>query len=179
MPRLLRRFLADRAAVSAVEFALLLPIMLTLYIGGIQISDALSIDRKVTHVSSTLGDLVAQAKSIDDNEMSNILDAASAVVAPYSADSLQIKVSGIDIDKDGKATVKWSDARHDTPLAVGSSVTLPEGIGTASSFLVAAEVHYPYEPEIGYAITGTFDLNDKFYLRPRLSNDVKRPPTYK
>jgi hypothetical protein len=44
---------------------------------------------------------------------------------------------------------------------------------------VAAEVHYPYEPEIGYAITGTFDLNDKFYLRPRLSNDVKRPPTYK
>ncbi len=176
--RPLLRLARDRSGVSAVEFALLLPLMMTLYIGGIQISEALTISRKVTHVASSLGDLVAQSKTISNTDMSNILDAAEAVVAPYSVNSLTIRVSGVSIDKDGKATVAWSDARHTTPLTKGGSITLPTALQQKNSFLVTAEVHYPYTPSIGYVLTGSFDLRDQFYLRPRLSDEIKRPPQY-
>jgi len=38
-----------------------------------------------------------------------------------------------------------------------------------------SEVHYPYTPTLGYVLTGTYDLTDKFYLRPRLSDKICRP----
>jgi len=38
-------FLADRRGLSAVEFALLLPLMLTLYLGGVEVSNGVALDR--------------------------------------------------------------------------------------------------------------------------------------
>ena len=50
----------DERGVSAVEFALLLPLMVTLYLGGVEVSQGLTIDRKVTLVARTVADLAAQ-----------------------------------------------------------------------------------------------------------------------
>ena len=170
----LARLVGERSGVAAVEFALLLPLMLALYLGGIEIGEALTINRKVTHVTSSLSDLVTQSKTISNNDIKNILDAAASVLTPYPTDLLKIKVSGVSIDNNKKATVVWSDARNDTPLAVGSTIVLPASVLQADTFIVTAEVHYAYTPTIGYVMTGSFDLNDQFYLRPRLSEDVKR-----
>ncbi len=168
------RLVVDRSGVSAVEFALILPLMLALYIGGIQVSEALSINRKVSHVTSTLADLVTQSKSLTNSDISNIFDASSSVMAPYSVTSLQITVSEIYIDKDGKATVQWSDARNATAPAKGSTVTLPAAVAVADSYVVLAVAHYPYTPSIGYVLTGSFDLSSTYYLKPRLSDSIKR-----
>jgi hypothetical protein len=43
-----------------------------------------------------------------------------------------------------------------------------------NTFLVVAEVNYAYTPTFGHSITGVVDLQDLFYLRPRLQNDVDR-----
>lgn len=177
LPRpLARRFGGDESGVSAVEFALVLPIMLALYLGGVEVGDALTIKRKVTNVTSSLSDLVTQAKVISNKDMTNILAAAATIIAPYEDSKLQIKVSGVAIDSDGKATVKWSDAYHDTPLAKDSAITLPAGVSQKNTFLITTEVHYAYTPTIGYVLTGTFDLTDQFYLRPRLSSKIDRVP---
>ena len=47
-------FAGDRSGSSVVEFALLLPLMMTMYFGSIQITDAISADRQVTLVASTV-----------------------------------------------------------------------------------------------------------------------------
>ena len=169
-----QHFTGDRTGVSAVEFALLLPLMLSLYLGAVELGGALTIERKVTHVTSSLADLVTQSRTISDADMKNILDAAASVIVPYSSGLLQIKVSGVSIDSEGKATVAWSDARNDTPLAKNSTIALPAAVKQPNSFVVTAEVHYSYTPMIGYVLTGTFDLMDQFYLRPRLSDTVNR-----
>jgi Flp pilus assembly protein TadG len=169
-----RRLGTDRSGVAAVEFALLLPLMLTLYFGAVEFGDALTIDRKVTHVSSSLADLVTQARTISDTDMVNILDATASIITPYDDGLLRIKVSGVSIDNTGKATVSWSDAHNDTPLAKNSVITLPAAVNTPNTFIVTAEIHYTYTPLVGYLLTGSFDLMDQFYLRPRLSDTVTR-----
>ncbi len=80
------------------------------------------------------------------------------------------------IDANLNATVCWGDGRNATAPYNGSTVTLPAAVTQKNTSTVVAEVHYDYTPSIGYALTGTFDLNDKFYLRPRLSDTVVRPP---
>jgi Flp pilus assembly protein TadG len=167
-----RRLLDDQRAVSAVEFALVLPIMVLLLFGGVELGDALTIDRKVTHVTSTLSDLVAQSKTITDADMATIFNAATWIMTPYSATTLKMKVSGINIDDTSKATVAWGYAQHDVALAKGAVVTVPAALLQPNTFLVLTEVHYPYTPDVGYVMTGTYDLTDKFYLRPRLSAKV-------
>jgi Flp pilus assembly protein TadG len=179
LTRPLIRLGRDRRAVSAVEFALILPLMLAIYLGGNELSHALTIARKVTHVTSSLGDLVTQSKKITNVDMTNILNAAASVMTPYpSGTLLKIKVSGIAIDANSVAKVAWSDALNDTPLTVNAVVTnLPAAVKTPSTFIVTAEVHYSYTPVIGYVMTGTFDLKDQFYLRPRLSDTITRSAT--
>lgn len=176
--RPLIRFGRDRRGVSAVEFALILPVMLTIYLGGNQLSHALTISRKVTHVASALGDLVTQSKNITNSDMTNILGAAASVMYPYpTASVLTIKISGVTIDSNGKATVTWGDQLNTTALTPGTVVALPSAVDVPSTFLVVAEVHYAYTPTIGYVMTGTFDLHDQFYLRPRLSDTITRSAT--
>jgi Flp pilus assembly protein TadG len=170
--RFLAGFKNDRSGIAAVEFALLLPIMVGLYIGGIEITDAYSIKRKVTGVSSTLADLVAQSKKLSKSEMENVLDAAQAVLGPYPVDELKVKVSGVWIDDKSVAKVVWGAARNDTADTQGSTVTLPSGVSYPETFLVVAEASYQYTPVIGYVLTGTIDLDEFYYSRPRLSDTV-------
>jgi Flp pilus assembly protein TadG len=168
----LGRFRRREDGVSAVEFALILPAMLILFFGCVEVGDALTIDRKVSHVASTISDLVTQSKSVTSTDVSNILNAAATIMSPYSSATLKMKVSGITMDSKGKATVAWSKASNDTALTKGDPITVPTAIATPSTFVVVAEVHYPYTPTVGYVMTGTFDLKSTFYLRPRVSDKV-------
>lgn len=174
--RRLRLALRDERGVSAVEFAMLLPLMVLLYLGGVEVSQAVAVDRKATLVARSVGDLVAQASTVTTNDISNILDAASAVVAPYDASKLKIVVSSIKIDSNGIAKVDWSETRNGTKRTVGSTVTLPAALNVANSSLIWAEVQYAYTPAIGYVITGTMNLKDQIYMRPRTANAVQKAP---
>ncbi len=170
------RFARDVRAVSAVEFALILPIMVTLFLGGTELSQAISVKRKAVLVNRTIADLVAQDSAITAAEMTSIFNASAAVVAPFAAGNLKIKVSGVSVDAGGIATVVWGQAYQDTARTVGSTVTLPPGLNTAGSWLVFAETTYEYTPPIGYAIVGMLPLKDTMYMRPRLQASISCCP---
>lgn len=67
-----------------------------------------------------------------------------------------------------------SDSRNDTPYAEDSEMPLPSALLVEDSYLVTAEVHYLHIPLIGYVLTGSFDLSDQFFLRPRRGSEVHR-----
>jgi Flp pilus assembly protein TadG len=172
--RKLRRLAGDERGVSAVEFAMLLPLMLTLYLGTVEVSQGIAADRKVTLTARTVADLVAQVSSINNADMTNMLTASSAVIAPYDATKLKVVVSAVTVDNAGVAKVTWSDTLNGTQRTVGSTITLPTALNINNSQLIFSEVTYDYKPTIGYVITGTLTLADKIYMRPRLSDTVAR-----
>jgi len=167
----------DQKGVSAVEFAMLLPLMTTLYLGAVEISQGVAIHRKVTLTARTVADLASQVTSINNADMTNMLTAASAVVAPYAANELKVTVSAVSIDANGIATVAWSDTLNGTKRAVNSTVSLPAALNVANSQLIWSEVHYNYVPTIGYVVTGALNLFDQIFMRPRLSETVTRIAT--
>jgi Flp pilus assembly protein TadG len=168
------RLARDERGVSAVEFAMLLPLMLTLYLGSVEISQGIAADRKVTLTSRTVGDLVSQVSSINNTDMTNTLNAATAVMAPYQVSKVKLTVSSIIIDNQGNATNDWSDSLNGTPRSKGSSVSVPAALNIANSSLIWSEAQFSYTPTIGYLISGTLTLKDQIYMRPRLSDKVTR-----
>ena len=175
--RWLLRFRRDQRGVSAVEFALLLPLMITLYLGGVEVSQAISIDRKVSLTARAVADLVARSTGFSLAEMTNILDAATTVTAPYPSANMKVKVSQVYVKADGTATVDWGAAKNTSKRTQGEPVAVPAGLKIAGkeSWLIWAEVEYGYKPSIGYVITGTLNLTDQIYMRPRLSDKVNAP----
>ena len=172
--RRLRRLVGDEHGVSAIEFALLLPLMVSLYLGAVEMSQGIAADRKVTLTARSIGDLVSQVSSINNTDMTNALNAAGAVMAPFPLGNLKVTVSSVKIDANGVATVDWSDTLNGTARTKGSTVTLPAALSVASTSLIWSEVQYTYKPVVGYVITGTLTLKDQIYMRPRLSDSVAR-----
>lgn len=165
------RLRRDQRGVSAVEFALVAPMMIGLYLGCAEISDGVSADRKVSLISATLANLSAQVSTISTSDMTNILDASTAIIAPYSASKLKMTVTCLNIDSTGKATVKWSVTRNGT--ANSGVLTIPSALAVPNSNLIFTQASYAYTPTVGYTITGTLTLSDKMYMSPRIS-----APTY-
>lgn len=177
VPKWVRRFAGDARGVSAVEFALILPLMMTLYLGGAEVTQAITANRKVTLVSRTVADLVSQYSTVTSADLTNILNASSAIISPFTASKLATTVSAVNIDNSGKATVSWSATLNGTKRGTGSSVTLPAALAVPNTSLIMTEAQYTYTPAIGYVISGELALKDQMYMRPRLSNSVTGPAT--
>lgn len=165
------RLARDKRGVSAVEFALLAPVMIGLYFGCAEVATGVGTDRKVSLISAALANLTAQATSISTSDMSNILDASSAIISPYDSTKLKMTVTCIAISSTKIATVKWSVTRGGT--ANTGTITIPSALAVASSYLILSQASYAYTPTVGYTISGTLTLSDQMYMSPRIS-----PPTY-
>lgn len=165
------RLAGDERGVSAVEFALILPLMVGLYLGCVEVSDGVGADRKLSLTASTVANLVAQSTSISATDMSNMLDAASAIMKPYSSTALKITVSCLNIDANKNVTVKWSASRGGSALS--GTASIPTDLKVPNTQLIFTQATYAYTPTIGYTITGTLDLSEQMYMMPRIS-----PPAY-
>ncbi len=168
------RFIDECRGVSAVEFAVLLPMMMTLFLGSVEASQGIATDRKVKLIAHALADLSSQYTDITDADMSNILNAGPAIIAPYAAANLQEVISEVSINAQGVASVVWSNTLGGTALTVGQSVTVPSSLAVPNTYLVLAQVQYRYNPTYGYVLTGTLTLSDQSFMRPRESASLPR-----
>ncbi|MGA8495259.1 MAG: TadE/TadG family type IV pilus assembly protein [Xanthobacteraceae bacterium] len=168
----LRRFARDRDGVSAVEFAIILPFMLTLYLGGVELGEGLSIKFKTTLAARTVTDLASQYVSIDGTNMQNILGASSTVLSPYPTTGVIVTLTELTVNASGKGVVQWSCSLNGTAYTANQKLTMPTNLQTTGITVLYGEVTYPYTPPIGYAITGTYNIYQNMYFYPRLSATI-------
>lgn len=174
------RYVRDNKGVAAVEFALIVPILMLLFVGTLEISMAVSVDRKISRVSSTVADLITQESIYTMADLNKITDVAQRIMYPYDDSDVKISIVGIDIEND-VGRVAWSHGRNggEEP-AVGSVYTVPNAILTSDkSFLLSATISVDHKPAfsfIGFDGTNmTFDdaaisLSEQMFLRARVPN---------
>lgn len=177
---LIHRFGHASDGVAAVEFALVLPIMLTLYIGSVELSTAISVDKRVATVSGSLGDLVARTDGeIAKSTIDDFFLAASATMAPYSSTNVKQVVSSIYVDGDGNATVSWSVGYNGgTAHAEDSTYDLPDDLKTLAldNYVIVSEASESYAPMFGYFFKSAFDLYHEFHYIPRFGEEITYDP---
>ena len=196
-----RKFSTDADAVAATEFAIVAPFMLLLYVGGIELADGMAINVKVSATAHSVADMVTQNTSLSTAQMQNILTGATTIIAPYPVNGgsgspiLSVTVSEISSDANGNLTLRWSQSYDGTSFGPGrpsissstnppyAALTVPTSLnGTAGNAnnpnsqndqvsFILGEVSYAYSPNLGFAISGTVNLHDTYWLFPRCSTD--------
>ena len=170
---LLRRFRRDRSGLAAVEFALIAPLMLTVYLGTFEVTQGLTQDRAVKLNASTITNLVAQYTTISaSRDMPDLFAATAQIMKPYPSAKPVTVVSCISVDSKGNATVAWSQASGGTARTVGQSITLPAAMNLPNSQVVMGETTMPYKSPIQFLPIGTWNLHAVTYMFPRASSAI-------
>jgi Flp pilus assembly protein TadG len=177
MQKTLQRFLRAEQGLAAIEFAFILPVMVIMFLGTVEVSNYVMTARRVASLASTAADLVAQESAISDDDMDDVFGAISVIVAPLDPEIVQIAISSVVADPDGTTyRVAWSEAMGRAPRAVGSVLSaseFPTGLIAAFQGSIMVEVKYGYDPMFADFLPRK-DITDTFYLKPRRSLTVTR-----
>jgi Flp pilus assembly protein TadG len=167
----------DRRGIAATEFAFIVPIMLVLFFGTVEISSGVAVDRKVTLMARTLADLTSQTLSVANSDLTNFFELSTAIMTPYSGTPAQATISELYVDpKTLQARVEWSQGA--VPRTTSSPVSIPTGLAVGGTYLIFSEVSYLYVPAVGYVMAKAgITLHDVAYTRPRQSLCVFYPTT--
>jgi Flp pilus assembly protein TadG len=175
----MRKLADDTRAVAAVEFALILPLLVTLYFGMVETSSLYTVDRRVSTVASTMADLVArEQKCISYTTIDSYFNAATGIMRPYSTTNLKQVVSFLQVSSAGAVTVKWSrpygtgavarSAGQTTAIAQATNINT---LARTKGWLVAAEIVYPYTPLFGVLVP-EINLAHTEYFLPRYEEEI-------
>lgn len=127
--RILRRFARETSGVGAVEFALLAPLLLMLYITSFELTQGLSASKRTARAAGVIADLVSQEDAVTPATLSTMASVAQSIYAPFDAANARIVVTGIAVDSKGAGTVEWSWTNDgSSPDEKGSAVTVPEAL---------------------------------------------------
>jgi Flp pilus assembly protein TadG len=162
----------DCRGIAATEFAVIVPIMLVMFFGTVELATGVAVDRKVALVARTLSDLTSRSLSVGDADMTNFFAASGAIMTPYASAPTRSTISELYVDPTThQARVQWS--KGSVPRAVGSPVTIPVALAVDGTYLIFSEVSYLYVPTIGYVMAKSgVNLKDVAYTRPRQSTCV-------
>jgi len=187
-----RRFIASTRGVAAIEFAMILPVMLILLLATFDAGNGIAVYMKVrsaTYILAAITNQYSTTTPIQSTDMTAITGATSAVLAPYSSSPVVVVISEAKITAPNQttATVVWSATLNGTALAVGSSLPLPASLNTTNNntcsvvkypcYVIYGKVTYTYTPVFGYFAKGGITLSDSVFVTPRSSNCIPYVPT--
>jgi Flp pilus assembly protein TadG len=185
----LKAFIRNQSGVAALEFALIVPIMLGLYFMLNETANGMRAARKTTMVARIMADLATRPSNLSDADKNDIFASAAPILSPFPSNKGSYRLTSIRFDATGKGFVDWSEvqgtgigaahvrctpteSRPTQPSLVPLNV--PAGLKVANTSVVLAEALVKYTPIMGYNITGEINLKDQLYMRPRTADFVTR-----
>lgn len=170
--------LRDRQGVGGVEFALVAPMLLVLYLMAFELTMGFSAAKKASLASNAVADIVAREEKVTKAFLGTMPDVARAIFVPYPPSNLLIKVTAIKIDSAKAAKVAWSwSSTGVAPYGVGTQAPVPADLLIADTFLIRSELSVSHElmtylPGLVSGGTKSLTLYREFYYRQRLGAQI-------
>ncbi|MDP3379520.1 MAG: pilus assembly protein [Brevundimonas sp.] len=171
-----RRLGSDRRGVSAVEFAMLAPVMIFFYFGLAEFCQGYMAQKRASHSAAMVADLIAQRERISNREIDDIFEIGELIMAPFTASGMSLRVSSARRIDANTVRIDWSRGRGMTARTTGSTITVPAGLIGIGESVVMAESLYDYDSPVDYMMPGITTFSHTFYLRPRTVERVALVP---
>ncbi|WP_159436547.1 TadE/TadG family type IV pilus assembly protein [Pseudovibrio sp. Tun.PSC04-5.I4] len=172
--------------MAAIEFAIVLPLLLFLFVGMIELTTALSYDRRVSKTGSSIADLVARSADVTET-MDDIERAIDHQMTPYEDADVDVKIGMVLVIKKSPTIVwSWRNGQRNA----WSQGSVPDGIKFSDTMLTNGQYYLisatsvEYNFILGELFSGlskmlkkgngegegaltSISLNDSFVLQPR------------
>ncbi|MEM8771091.1 MAG: TadE/TadG family type IV pilus assembly protein [Pseudomonadota bacterium] len=176
-----RRFWGCGDGIAAVEFALILPLLITTFFGMIEVADAMTANRRVAIATNNAADLAAQSISLSPSEVAGLYQAVISTLEPADLTGVDMTLVSIILDGDDNPIVHWSSdkngAEHEdyapgdnfTELA-GEFMTGSSGfVLNSGGSVIFAKIEYPYTTTFTHRfVDETIDFERNAIRIPRL-----------
>ncbi|MBX9930825.1 MAG: pilus assembly protein [Methylobacterium sp.] len=172
------RFVAARSGVAGVEFALIAPLLVFLFIGCVEISHFANNVRKVGYLARAVGEVVSQAETIDAREAQEVFQAAALIMPPFDGSTARIRLSTIGTAvEDGPIQAKVCSAvatANTQARQVGEDLTVLFPVEEKGSRFLYVEVEMPYKILFLGQILDRETGGDTFQVRNALKWPVRK-----
>ncbi|WP_165190763.1 TadE/TadG family type IV pilus assembly protein [Caulobacter soli] len=180
MTRRLPSFWRDRRGVSAIEFALIAPVLIVFYFGMAELTEAMMAQRRLSHLASSIGDVVARDQKLTDDRLKDVFAVGAVLMAPFPSGNLKMCITSVVSDAKGKDTVAWSEKSNGGTAncpAANDVVDIPVSVLPAGQSVIMSKASYEYSSLFKFIIPQNITFRRTYYLRPRLSDQVTRVKT--
>lgn len=168
-PSLLARLRRDRRGASAIEFAIIAPVMIACWFGLVETGAAITAGRRTNHAAAALADLVAQKSQMSAADVDDSFQAATQMMNPMDTAPLKLKVTSVTRDASGRNLVDWSEGKgltKDTPGAVVSDIPAGVLVDPGDS-VVVGRAEYAFKPASAQVVAVGLTYKDVSYMKPR------------
>jgi len=166
---------ADERGSAAIEAAIILPLLVLIFLGMVEMSQAFTVKRRVQNVASSTADLVAQSETVTTSDHNDIASIGAQLML---SSGLTLTITSVAEDAQSKVTVQWSCSWSSLSssancTATGAAYTgLPSGLLNPGQSVIIGQTTYPYTPSIGEFLKGGLTFTASSYYRPRLAAAV-------
>jgi Flp pilus assembly protein TadG len=176
----------DQSGIAAVEFALILPIMLLLFLGSFETTNLVLAYMKLEASAETAADLVAQTRVntvLQSTDFTNITNAAKQVLSPLPTSGVLLKIAFASVTYNtGSAVIDWhTEVNSATPITTAnipnnaSLANLGNQASGSTDSVIIVMLTYSYSSPYTYILSSSYTLTESAFNRPRYMNCV---PTY-
>ncbi|HUL08521.1 MAG TPA: TadE/TadG family type IV pilus assembly protein [Candidatus Acidoferrum sp.] len=179
----IRSFLGEDRGAIAIEFGLVISILIVILMGCFEASRYILLNQKLDRTSSSVADLISQAENVTTSVLSDTYAAADEQTEPFDLSGHgRVIISSIYKPDTNPATVQWQckgagsyTAAASTVGTKGGNATMPSTIPVdVGENIIVAEVYYDYKPFLFQGIFKPTVFRHTSFMRPRgalLTND--------
>lgn len=167
-----KRWVREEGGVAAVEAALLFPVMLTLFLGMVDIGNAILSNQKTITASQVAADLIARKETVSTTDINEAIEAARLAIEPFPTSTFGIDIVSLRFDDTGAPQVVWRVTQNMSPNdnAVDSTAL----IGEPGEGMVIVSVVFRYDPIFAGFVINEIPMEEVAFVRGRKSPVVNR-----
>jgi Flp pilus assembly protein TadG len=168
-------FARDQHGIALIEFAAVLPVLVTMFFGCFELARYGLANLKVDRVAGSTGDLVAQLDVVTTGQLTDLYNSGRDIMEPFDLQGEgRVIISSVHRPTNAAATVAWQSndggalAEASRIGTTGNAATLPPGFTLAvGADIIVAEAFYRYTPTLASDWFGTTTFYRVHFYRPR------------
>lgn len=191
MLKLLRRPWKDNRGVAAIEFALMLPVLITLMVGCLEVTFKIWSTQKAEKLAVTLADVIAQSQTVTTSDLNALISSVDKIMEPFPfGDQGAVIISSVYLpqtpegEEPGNPIVNWQRKYPVSGTFVanskigteGQEASLPSGFTMYErENCIVAEVFYKYTPIAPGLLFDETVIYRRALFKPRLGALTDQP----
>ncbi|MGH6988689.1 MAG: TadE/TadG family type IV pilus assembly protein [Stellaceae bacterium] len=173
--RKLRSLWHAKNGVAAVEFALIVPTLMVLFIGTFEASNLIRVKMKFDAAAPAMASLVALQTSDTGTLTNDFCTGAADMLAPFSTSGLNVVVSSV-TNYNGTTKVDWTADCGDLKHPQDPETLITGLLPNSGDSVIVVQTTYTYNAPLHLVLGASYTFQNVGYARPRTNSTVSYTP---